>query len=116
MIRLPPRSTRTDTLFPYTTLFRSAHRPGVARRSRHLLVAPEAEGRMFLERRHAREILSVQYEMRDAPFQRLLNAGCMLMHQFAQMVQDRLREGLRLRDIGIDARVAVQPGHRAATS
>src|SRR3546814_15430671 len=28
MIRRPPRSTRTDTLFPYTTLFRSACRPG----------------------------------------------------------------------------------------
>src|SRR3546814_1340343 len=31
MIRRPPRSTRTDTLFPYTTLFRSppsARRPG----------------------------------------------------------------------------------------
>src|SRR3546814_10809457 len=28
MIRRPPRSTRTDTLFPYTTLFRS---PGVLR-------------------------------------------------------------------------------------
>src|SRR3546814_6549068 len=31
MIRRPPRSTRTDTLFPYTTLFRSAvrrHRRG----------------------------------------------------------------------------------------
>src|SRR3546814_7634542 len=27
MIRRPPRSTRTDTLFPYTTLFRSP-RPG----------------------------------------------------------------------------------------
>src|SRR3546814_13836734 len=26
MIRRPPRSTRTDTLFPYTTLFRSATR------------------------------------------------------------------------------------------
>src|SRR3546814_5210397 len=26
MIRRPPRSTRTDTLFPYTTLFRSAMR------------------------------------------------------------------------------------------
>src|SRR3546814_9359432 len=25
MIRRPPISTRTDTLFPYTTLFRSAH-------------------------------------------------------------------------------------------
>src|SRR3546814_14136160 len=32
MIRRPPRSTRTDTLFPYTTLFRSkgnvANKPG----------------------------------------------------------------------------------------
>src|SRR3546814_2047522 len=27
MIRRPPRSTRTDTLFPYTTLFRSDHQP-----------------------------------------------------------------------------------------
>src|SRR3546814_4629479 len=26
MIRRPPRSTRTDTLFPYTTLFRSLNR------------------------------------------------------------------------------------------
>src|SRR3546814_13103089 len=29
MIRLPPRSTRADTLFPYTTLFRSAHAPAL---------------------------------------------------------------------------------------
>src|SRR3546814_19961694 len=28
MIRLPPRSTRTDTLFPYTTLFRCQHLVG----------------------------------------------------------------------------------------
>src|SRR3546814_9969397 len=28
MIRRPPRSTRTDTLFPYTTLFRSVENPG----------------------------------------------------------------------------------------
>src|SRR3546814_4341704 len=27
MIRRPPRSTRTDTLFPYTTLFRSRSQP-----------------------------------------------------------------------------------------
>src|SRR3546814_8398283 len=38
MIRRPPRSTRTDTLFPYTTLFRShvsanhRHDPGRGRR------------------------------------------------------------------------------------
>src|SRR3546814_8875856 len=31
MIRRPPRSTRTDTLFPYTTLFRSHGRDGLAR-------------------------------------------------------------------------------------
>src|SRR3546814_11698299 len=30
MIRLPPMSTRTDTLFPYTTLFRSALAPDAA--------------------------------------------------------------------------------------
>src|SRR3546814_1188320 len=31
MIRRPPRSTRTDTLFPYTTLFRSSQCPRGAR-------------------------------------------------------------------------------------
>src|SRR3546814_8491794 len=37
MIRLPPRSTRTDSLFPYTTLFRSAVRDqGGAQRIRRL--------------------------------------------------------------------------------
>src|SRR3546814_6504282 len=32
MIRRPPRSTRTDTLFPYTTLFRSHGGRGARRR------------------------------------------------------------------------------------
>src|SRR3546814_3150370 len=32
MIRLPPRSTRTDTLFPYTTLFRSPALTGSRKR------------------------------------------------------------------------------------
>src|SRR3546814_2336107 len=36
MIRRPPRSTRTDTLFPYTTLFRSPPRRNQGRRSRAL--------------------------------------------------------------------------------
>src|SRR3546814_21147949 len=36
MMRRPPRSTRTDTLFPYTTLFRSVcrHLGGQRRRAR----------------------------------------------------------------------------------
>src|SRR3546814_7714499 len=33
MIRRPPRSTQHDTLFPYTTLFRSTSRPGSTRSS-----------------------------------------------------------------------------------
>src|SRR3546814_15994074 len=54
MIRRPPRSTRTDTLFPYTTLFRS--RP---RRDAGGAAAPEAGGRgrparLSIRRRRAR--------------------------------------------------------------
>src|SRR3546814_15631627 len=42
MIRLPPRSTRTDTLFPYTTLFRSLAETAL----RHLLGDPRLLHRM----------------------------------------------------------------------
>src|SRR3546814_9627667 len=43
MIRRPPISTRTDTLFPYTTLFRSHHRRGAGRRRlAHLLDLDQA--------------------------------------------------------------------------
>src|SRR3546814_20018416 len=50
MIRRPPRSTRTDTLFPYTTLFRSRFRSdrsasaasGLAHRAHHLSSATNA--------------------------------------------------------------------------
>src|SRR3546814_17166900 len=36
MIRRPPRSTRTDPLFPYTTLFRSGRRRGWSRWRRRI--------------------------------------------------------------------------------
>src|SRR3546814_2341604 len=49
MIRRPPRSTRTDTLFPYTTLFRSDSGLGIAadqaaRRKKAVHRFPEALG------------------------------------------------------------------------
>src|SRR3546814_16883696 len=44
MIRRPPRSTRTDTLFPYTTLFRSG-RPASYRQGTHHLHLGGAPGR-----------------------------------------------------------------------
>src|SRR3546814_16739436 len=46
MIRRPPRSTRTDTLFPYTTLFRS---------SCHTEIRFTAPSQLFpVQRRHSR--------------------------------------------------------------
>src|SRR3546814_7566653 len=61
MIRRPPRSTRTDTLFPYTTLFRSgagSRRHGRAARDRadravRRLEGPGDDGRRRRDRRHA---------------------------------------------------------------
>src|SRR3546814_4453909 len=51
MLRRPPRSTRTDTLFPYTTLFRSGHDRLPARAERELVLDREGRGR---DRRGAR--------------------------------------------------------------
>src|SRR3546814_10069672 len=49
MIRRPPRSTRTDTLFPYTTLFRSQRGAVDARRLTQFRAAPapEIDQRLF---------------------------------------------------------------------
>src|SRR3546814_11834319 len=79
-IRRPPRSTRTDTLFPYTTLFRSGARPpgagGVGLRrvapgapggenridpapSGVDLVAPHAQGRVAAHHVHQQPLLDV---------------------------------------------------------
>src|SRR3546814_5309559 len=43
MIRRPPRSTRTDTLFPYTTLFRSIHWVAAQREQQCAVVAHRSE-------------------------------------------------------------------------
>src|SRR3546814_11182549 len=42
MIRRPPRSTRTDTLFPYTTLFRSCATTSTMTLPTDVLPAPRA--------------------------------------------------------------------------
>src|SRR3546814_6384330 len=45
MIRRPPRSTRTDTLFPYTTLFRSSRDSGSHGRQDAQEPHPRSRGR-----------------------------------------------------------------------
>src|SRR3546814_15835131 len=52
MIRRPPRSTRTDTLFPYTTLFRSLR---VARIEELIGQGPEVVEALGREAHHAHE-------------------------------------------------------------
>src|SRR3546814_14448411 len=49
MIRRPPRSTRTDTLFPYTTLFRSWNMPSAFAVAK---VSTYATSRSALQHRH----------------------------------------------------------------
>src|SRR3546814_10967099 len=68
MIRRPPRSTRTDTLFPYTTLFRSARY--VARGSREPPLQP-ANGRaeqrhMLIEQGAGIEVVAVTDDLAGA--------------------------------------------------
>src|SRR3546814_2587989 len=70
MIRRPPRSTRTDTLFPYTTLFRSHerghgnlrphHRAGLRQENRRRLAGadsqrPDGDPRLSWRTRRRRE-------------------------------------------------------------
>src|SRR3546814_19334275 len=71
MIRRPPRSTRTDTLFPYTTLLRSVqkgtaprHTPGALRYSVRFLAQPVPEVRGFPLKRSEEHTSELQSLMR----------------------------------------------------
>src|SRR3546814_3840660 len=61
MIRRPPRSTRTDTLFPYTTLFRSRARVSVEGPASHVFI----RGRTVPE-----DALLETHRMRDGSWRR----------------------------------------------
>src|SRR3546814_9030620 len=73
MIRRPPRSTRTDTLFPYTTLFRSeaSWAPGAASRAwlARSLRALDADLRA-----HGSQLLVLKGDS-DTQLQRLIDAS-----------------------------------------
>src|SRR3546814_5010267 len=67
MLRRPPRSTRTDTLFPYTTLFRSPDRLRRPARYRHLLLALPAR-----DRREPRDAVGSRSEEHTSELQSLM--------------------------------------------
>src|SRR3546814_16054822 len=62
IIRRPPRATRTYTLFPYPTLFRSVQSADV------ILRACDGHQQRRIERRAARSWSLVLYEPIDGPF------------------------------------------------
>src|SRR3546814_16516710 len=107
MIRRPPRSTRTDTLFPYTTLFRSL--PGAAppplragqRRAAHAVpgaVAPRERGHAAARPRRRRPRDRPAPGLRDG--RRRVGAG------------GAVAAGARLRTPLARPRSPTGPGHR----
>src|SRR3546814_18293073 len=87
MIRRPPRSTRTDTLFPYTTLFRSfgADRAGVVARELTKLFETVLDG--TLAELHARVVADAN--QRKGEF-------VLLVHGAGEDADARIAEGRRV--------------------
>src|SRR3546814_4371530 len=75
MIRLPPRSTRTDTRFPYTTLFRSSSTIAIVAASFTEAVASHPQTALQLARENAtrlRRTLSLRSEEHTSELQSLM--------------------------------------------
>src|SRR3546814_14713202 len=72
MIRRPPRSTRTDTLFPYTTLFRSSFLPGDLLADKRKLLGGKAQNAAKLSQRRLQvaHLLGDQLHLEVGPVQR----------------------------------------------
>src|SRR3546814_8829630 len=96
MIRRPPRSTRTDTLFPYTTLFRSLRYDGAERIQRRyhaelavILHAQVAVARIGIFPRQAEHRVTVLDQVAD---QRVVRRQVedVVLHDPRRHDQDRL--------------------------
>src|SRR3546814_14410210 len=99
MIRRPPRSTRTDTLFPYTTLFRSLRLDALA-----LQRGKRADA---LRHRDAVVELAVDHQHRNAPVIDVVD-GVELLVAFRVVV--RRTAVLPLGEPQLFGRVAHDPG------
>src|SRR3546814_15340865 len=85
MIRRPPRSTRTDTLFPYTTLFRSGGCSPKQRMARSDADGQELVGAIGPQRIGAEARQRIQF----LPDRRAQIGDC--LHRLAMGAADRLR-------------------------
>src|SRR3546814_4477176 len=98
MIRQPPGSTRTDTLFPYTTLFRShvGHhtqvgvKPGLVRRSHDHQHTPAGVARSdFADVGDHAKV--AHFPQRDAAAANLVGAGAVRSEEHTSELQSLMR-------------------------
>src|SRR3546814_9384279 len=107
MIRLPPRSTRTDTLFPYTTLVRSG-RAGPA--PRHPRIYARRDTELFIGREFAADEAAVLGNLGRVVTAR--NIGLDIGEAMLVEMRAQLLLGLGARLVGNEAQVEL--GDRAA--
>src|SRR3546814_11680969 len=93
MIRRPPRSTRTDTLFPYTTLFRSV---GSEIDDALSLASYEDDASAFEQPRTLHAWLTAGYSLENypdwTPAQLMVAYGAYLVSDAEQMLDDAMPE------------------------
>src|SRR3546814_3868837 len=90
MIRRPPRSTRTDTLFPYTTLFRSTRYStynGLPKLVARLSVASNQLGYLCLS------FTKLRFKLRSAA---LCRAGIFVCHMRSEEHTSELQSLMRI--------------------
>src|SRR3546814_12775990 len=103
MIRRPPRSTRTDTLFPYTTLFRSAFLGHPA--ARRGLEAPFGERAALRRLEEGGAVGADQLDRLDAPvgaephadLQRAIHTATLPAPRTLELDRKREGQGTRVR-------------------
>src|SRR3546814_20647654 len=113
MIRRPPRSTRTDTLFPYTTLFRSE---GLSvdwilethLHADHLTAAPYLQAKLG-----GRTAIGARIDIVQGVFTKIFHAAARFVpdgRQFDQLFQ----AGETVTTGTLQANVTLPPGHTPA--
>src|SRR3546814_7395474 len=103
MIRRPPRSTRTDTLFPYTTLFRSGgfERAYAAQRTTAQQIATDQSGDQRQRQGPQQALAQDHVDLVD-------NAGRTRQHQQLSVVETQRQRARALHRQPVDAAHAMR--------
>src|SRR3546814_14241315 len=98
MIRRPPRSTRTDTLLPYTTLFRSPLRCRIVAEAEDQRLEPRSSERDLVHVAHPIDLFDQDLEANLlGQLQPLLNLRQKRIHEMEIRCASRLRQHDRIR-------------------